>query len=145
MIGYEPQLRALEERYFNALDRRDFEAIGDCFASAATSVYLGGDWQMEGRAEIVERLEKILEFESTIHAPATMSFAEEGGEVKGEVFATATIAYRTDGESRVMVRGLRYRDRLVEEADGWRIAHREQDPLWQYEIDPVVPAIPGGA
>lgn len=138
----EPALRALNERYFNAIDRRDFDAIGDCFALDATSVYLGGAWRMEGRAEICQRLEAILEFDSTIHAPTTMSFRVDDAGLHGEVFAIATIAYQAEGQPRVMVRGLRYRDRYREDPDGWRIVHREQDPLWQYEVQGVTPAIP---
>ena len=138
----EPALRALNERYFNALDRRDFAALGDCFTLDATSVYLGGEWRMQGREEIVSRLDRILDFDSTIHAPTTMSFHADGDAVYGEVFAIATIAYQGEGGTHIMVRGLRYRDRYGEKPDGWRIAHREQDPLWQYEVQGVTPAIP---
>lgn len=145
-LAAEPELRALNERYFNALDRRDFEAIGDCFAADATSTYLGGHWEMTGRAEILERLEAILEFDATIHAPTTMSFADGDDGPTGEVFAIASIAYRPGGgDQRVMVRGLRYRDRYVADADGWRITHRAQDPLWQYDVAAMTPAIPGQA
>jgi len=138
----EQAIRALSERYFNALDRRDFDALRDCFTAETTAVYLGGEWRMQGRDAVLEKLEAILSFESTIHAPTTMSVWFDGDRVTGEVFAIAYIAFKGDGVPRMMIRGLRYRDRYVQAEDGWRIAHREQDPLWQYEVAAVAPAIP---
>lgn len=42
----------------------------------------------------------------------------------------------------VMVRGLRYLDRLVRTEGGWRIEHREQEALWQYDVPRVAPHLP---
>jgi ketosteroid isomerase-like protein len=138
----EQAIRALNERYFNALDRVDFDALGDCFTEDTTAVYLGGDWHMQGRSAVLERLGVIRSFDSTIHVLTTMSFAFRDDIVAGEVFAIAYISLSQDGVPRVMVRGLRYRDRYARETDRWRIAHREQDPLWQYEVNATAPMIP---
>lgn len=142
MTPDEQALRDLNERYFNALDRLDFDALGACFTEDATAVYLGGDWRMDGREAIVERLEAIRSFDSTLHAPATMSFAVAVAEATGEVFAVANVAVSEDGVQRLMVRGLRYRDRYALGDGGWRIAHRAQDPLWQYDVATISPSIP---
>lgn len=136
------ELRALNERYFNALDRLDFEAIGDCFTADAVAVYLGGDWEMNGREAILERLDALRSFDSSIHLPATMSLSVDGETGAGEVFAVATLASSGDGTKRVIVRGLRYTDRYLRDGGVWRIAHRRQDPMWQYEVPAVTPAIP---
>ena len=137
-------LRALNERYFNALDQLDFEAIGDCFTTDAVASYLGGDWELEGRQAIVERLGALRSFDCSIHVPATMALSlDAGGETgNGVVFAVATLALTQEGSQRVVVRGLRYTDRYVLDRGTWRIAHRTQDPLWQYEVPAVAPSIP---
>jgi hypothetical protein len=48
---------------------------------------------------------------------------------------------RIDG-GQVLVRGLRYDDRLVREDGAWRIASRRHNPLWQYETVSVLPRVP---
>lgn len=138
----ERALRSLNERYFNALDRLDFSAIGDCFTTDAKVVYLGGDWELEGRQEVVDRLGALRDFEATIHTVATMSFLVDDDGLSGEVFAIAHISLLQDGDPRVMVRGLRYRDRYRRDPDAWRIVARRQDPLWQFDVAGAPPMIP---
>jgi hypothetical protein len=139
----EPELRALNERYFHALDQRDLDAVGECFAEDAVSVYLGGDWEFTGRDALVEGLAVIKSFASTIHVPTTMSFAADGEGATGTVFAIAYIAMGVGEAAKVVVRGLRYSDRYACEDAVWRISWRRQDPLWQYEVPTVRPEVPG--
>jgi hypothetical protein len=42
----------------------------------------------------------------------------------------------------VLVRGLRYDDRLLRENGEWRIEARRHNPLWQYETRCVPPRVP---
>jgi hypothetical protein len=53
--------------------------------------------------------------------------------------AVAHLIEGVAGPGHVMVRGLRYEDRLVRQADGWRIAHRIHRSLWQYDAEAVSP------
>jgi uncharacterized protein (TIGR02246 family) len=138
----EREIRALNERYFNALDRLDFTAVGECFTTDAVAVYLSGEWEMQGREAILDRLQALRGFECSIHTPGTMSVTLDGAVAAGEVFATATLLLLEDAAQRVMVRGLRYTDRYLQQDGAWRIAHRRQDPLFQFEAPAVPPAIP---
>lgn len=139
------QLRALNEAYFSALDRRDFDALGQCFATDTIAEYLGGQWRLKGRAAVVERLRLVATFDGTLHLPGTMSFDGATAAPTGTVFAVASLSVDDGaGTSRVIVRGLRYSDVYVADDGLWRIARRRQDELWQYEMPAVTPAVPGG-
>jgi hypothetical protein len=137
------ELRALNERYFHALDQCDLAAVGGCFTDDAESVYLGGEWILSGRDELVERLAVIRTFASSIHVPTTMSFSSDGDRATGTVYAIAHIAFGDGEATRLTVRGLRYCDEYTRHGGTWRIRTRRQDPLWQYEVPTVMPSVPG--
>jgi hypothetical protein len=137
------ELRALNERYFHALDQCDLAAVGACFTDNAESIYLGGEWILSGREQLVERLQVIRTFASSIHVPTTMSFSSDGDRATGTVYAIAHIAIGDGDVARLAVRGLRYVDEYTREGGTWRIRTRRQDPLWQYEVPTVPPEIPG--
>ncbi len=125
-------LRALVERYFNALDQRDMEAIRTCFATDAYASFNGGEITLEGRDAIVGDMEFIKTWPSTIHALASASVDEERG--TGVVFAVAFVQTTgDDGEQHMLVRGIRYDDRYVQQDGAWRIQRREHRALWQYD------------
>jgi ketosteroid isomerase-like protein len=136
-------LRALAERYFNALDRHDLPAVGDCFTADTFVVYLGGRWSIQGRDEVIRRLRVIEDYESTIHVPATMSFAVDGDTAAGEIFAVAHLHVEQGETALMIVRGLRYSDTYRREAGVWRVHRRHQEPLWQYQAEMVPPAVLG--
>jgi ketosteroid isomerase-like protein len=137
------ELRALNERYFHALDQRDLSAVGECFTDDAVSIYLGGDWEFTGRDALVERLAVIKTFDSSIHVPTTMSFSVAGHVATGTVYAIAHLALADREATRIVVRGLRYVDEYSHDQQVWRISRRRQDPMWQYEVPAVNPEVPG--
>ena len=131
-------LRALIERYFHALDRRDMDTIGECFATDAHASFNAGDVTLEGREAIVRDFQAINAFPTSIHALASASVDPTRRE--GVVYAVAYLTTAVDGgESRVMVRGIRYEDRYVQEDGQWRFESRDHYALWQYEAECVPP------
>jgi len=137
-------LRDLNERYFQAVDERDLDAVGACFALDATCVYLGGAWRLSGRRAIVERLSIINTWLSTVHSPATMSFTVGRQSADGVIYAVAHLMTAgEDGSRRITVRGLKYGDHYTRASGEWLIAERRQEPLWQYEVPAVAAALPG--
>lgn len=137
-------LRGLNERYFNAVDERDLDAVGACFALDADCVYLGGAWRLSGRRAIMERLSIINTWLSTVHSPATMSFTAGPDGVAGVIYAIAHLITVDDGGSRrITVRGLKYSDRYTRASGEWLIAERRQEALWQYEVPAIPPVLPG--
>jgi ketosteroid isomerase-like protein len=137
-------LRGLNERYFHAVDERDLDAVGACFALDATCVYLGGAWRLSGRRAIMERLSVINTWLSTVHSPATMSFTARQNGAAGVIYAVAHLMTAGDGESRrITVRGLKYSDHYARVSGEWLIAERRQEALWQYEVPAIPAALPG--
>jgi hypothetical protein len=145
LVEDEAALRLLNERYFHALDRRDFGLLAECFSRTATASYLGGQWQLEGRDAVVARLEVVLRFSSTLHTLASMSIDLEGDDTaSGHVLAIAYLSTSDAPGGRIIVRGLHYRDGYTRAEGSWRIQTREQVPLWQFEADAVPPILPAG-
>lgn len=141
-LSDEHELRKLVERYFHALDQRDMESIGECFAINALASYNGGDVTYEGRETIVREFAFINSFPTSIHVLANASIDPESRE--GVVYAVAYLkTVQEDGPARMLVRGLRYEDRYVQEDEQWRFQSRDHFPLWQYDADFVAPWIPG--
>jgi len=71
---------------------------------------------------------------------ASQTVTVTGDTTTADSFAVAHLILE---EGPILVRGLRYRDRLVRERSGWRIARREHQALWQYNAESVVPQVPG--
>jgi ketosteroid isomerase-like protein len=144
MTSDELALRALVERYFNALDRRDLKTIGECFASDAHASFNAGNVILEGREAIVRDFEFINTFLSSVHALASASV--DTARQEGIVFAVAYMqTVQGDGEPRLLVRGIRYDDRYIQEDGQWRFQSREHRALWQYDAECVSPWTRGGA
>ena len=137
-------LRALVERYFNALDRRDLKTIGECFARDAHASFNAGEVILDGREAIVRDFEFINTFPSSIHALASASV--DSVEREGVVYAVAYMqTVDDDGAAQMNVRGIRYDDRYTEEDGRWRFQSRAQRALWQYDAKCVRPWTRGDA
>jgi ketosteroid isomerase-like protein len=135
-------IRELNERYFHALDERDFDGLGACFAEGAVAVYLGGSWRMSGRAAVVEQLRAIGQFAASTHVPTTAATKVQGTDATGVLYAIAHLLHISDGVQKIFVRGLKYTDRYVADDGTWLIAERRQDPIWQYEAPAMAPNVP---
>lgn len=137
------ELLELNNKYFNAIDSRDFARLGDCFTLEAHAQFLGGRWDLHGRLEIVEKIQLLEAFSSTTHVLGNADFSIVGDEVQGQIFALAFLATTENhsGSSSVLCRGLAYRDRYVERNGRWEIAERLQHELWQFNSDRVIPSL----
>jgi hypothetical protein len=60
---------------------------------------------------------------------------------EADTFAVAYLVDRPDPDGMVIVRGIRYRDRLERRGDRWKIVSRLHSSQWQYEVAgaPVMP------
>lgn len=129
--------------YFYGLDRRDFVALAACFTSDANGEYFGGKTVLVGRDAIIEALRPITQFKFSTHLIGNMTIKVDGDRAKADTNAVAFLVVDNDGgKGRILVRGLRYLDDLVQGPDGWRISHRVHIPNWQYEAASVPPAVP---
>lgn len=139
-----PEIRALLEQYFFAVDARDEALLQACFAADATGHYHRGfatEVVLEGAAAIARfLLQRVSMYSHTTHAIANFRVTAAGSGARSVMHAISTCVYTAD--SRILVRGLRYEDELVRGDDGWRIRHRLHVPQWQYDVAAVPPAIP---
>ena len=115
--------------YAHAIDRRDFEAAGACFAEDARATYAGRELPAQ-RAAIVDFLRQSVTSEASTHMVGGVSIA-----VSGDVATSEQTAFAVHLEAgRVRLRGLRYRDRLERRDGAWQIVERVHEPVWTAEI-----------
>jgi ketosteroid isomerase-like protein len=135
-------------RYANALDRRDYEGVASCFTPGATAVY-GGVRLEPGVDGIVRFLKQLRpgteERHPGTHLAANLLITLEGDEARAESYV---IAYSVPPEepagAPIKMRGVRYRDGLVREPDGWKIADRVHSVDWEGAVAnvPITPIQP---
>jgi ketosteroid isomerase-like protein len=120
-------------RYLYALDAPDMDALTTCFTEDIEVIYHAGAAQERrdrGRTQVVGRFAaNVRNYSTRTHALANFHVTVADGVARSVSHVVATVVRN----QRVMVRGIRYSDELVEEDGGWRIRRREHRPLWQYE------------
>ena len=119
-------------RYAHAIDSRDFEAAGACFAEDAHALYAGAELPRE-RSAIIDFLQRNVTSEASTHMVGGVRIALSGDAATSE--QTALAAHLEAG--RVRLRGLRYRDRLERRDGQWQIVERVHEPVWTAEVPAV--------
>ena len=134
-------MREVVERAFFALDARDRPLFASCFLDNATARYHRGTGQeknLSGVGEIAEyNISRMQSYTATTHLPANC-LVEASPE--GPTLTTHAIANVVVG-GRVLVRGLTYVDTFARAEGGWRIAHRDHGPSWQYDATSTSPTV----
>jgi len=124
------EIRDLAARYFRAADRRDFANLVGCFVAGTTVDY--SDLLPVAAATPIADVAAVIEAAMAEHYGATQHFMGnhecevDGDTATAETYCLAVHQYldpTLDGGGRP-TSALRYLDRLVRTADGWRIAHR---------------------
>ena len=128
-------------RYFAGLDRKSPPMFDQVFTEDATMTALAGGRRFEGRAAIVESMMTVRNYQHTSHYPTSQVIEIDGDSATADTFGIAVIAV-SDPEPRILVRGLQYLDDLVRTPEGWRIAHRQHIPTWQYDAESVPAQLP---
>ena len=103
--------------YAVGLDQRDYERVAACFAETFSARY--GQQEFTDIDELVAFVRGVEFFESTTHF-----FARPWIEVRGDEAYALTYAMITHRPQEYLSAGPAYRDRLVREDGGWRIAER---------------------
>jgi uncharacterized protein (TIGR02246 family) len=130
------QIRAVAERYFHALDSRDFHLAESCFTDDAIySTYDGATTEV-GREAILASLRRIEAFAHSMHILASQYADVDGDNARARTIAMA-ILVDADVVDPVHVRGLTYHDDLVRSTEGWRITHRRHSAHWQFDAAAV--------
>ncbi len=135
-------IRDVLERYFFALDTRDEALLASCFTGDATILYHVGspaEVALRGREAIVRRLHgRTKDFTATTHARSNTVARVNGDTATADTHAVVHVLTG----SHMRVRGIRYHDVLVRQADGWQIRERTHVPVWQHDAIGVPPFLP---
>lgn len=116
-------------RYASAIDRRDWDAVGTCFAEDAQATY-AGRLLGPGRDAIIEFLRGATTSLASTHLVGGVSIQVEGDQATSDQTALACHLVQ---EGKVTLRGLRYRDRLQRRNGAWQIMERVHEPAWTAE------------
>ena len=127
-------IRSVLERYFNAVDRRDFSLLASCFTEDVMfELNLETRITLTGREALIARFGSMPRPAASSHALSNTSILVTGDEAHAVTFAVVHAVLSAEPGGRILVRGLRYDDHLLRAAGRWRIAERKHNPLWQYE------------
>ena len=122
-------LRRLVERYATAVDHRDLEGAAGCFVPEGR-LRVGDDEPLEGRQAIVSALGRLARYEVTAHLLGHSNHVVDGDRATGESWCRAHHVYEDGGVRRNWVMAIRYHDRYVRRAEGWRIEDRHLVVDW---------------
>lgn len=121
--------------YFYYLDSRKFDLLKKCFTPDAKGEYDVSKKILINREDIIDALRVITRFKYSHHLIGSMMIEIEKDLAKTDTYA---IAYLFSGNNkrgnRIIVRGLKYIDKLIKTDEGWQIVHRIHIPLWQSEM-----------
>lgn len=119
--------------YARALDDRDFDAVGECFAVDARVSYSGVELA-PGREAVVAYLQGLRSLIASTHIMSQPVIDLEGDDrARVETSGLAFLVVPTEAGSVVRTRGLRYVDDVVRVDDAWLIERRVHRCDWMYE------------
>src|ERR1700704_1085935 len=122
------QVREAIERYFFAVDAKDFSALATCFCDDAKADYHATTPELNtvsGGMAISQSVFSVCsQFTASTHSVCNFIAEIRGDPADTNTFAIAHVVFGT----RVLVRGIRYQDKL-KKAKQWQIVHRIHTPL----------------
>jgi SnoaL-like domain len=125
-------IRDLANRYARMIDRRDWPELPRVFTHDCE--LSGQGYLMRGHAELDRGLRKIDMFSATQHCVLNQVTQLDGDRATGEFYCIANHIHERDGVAYKLDMGIRYDDRYVRTADGWRLAKRTLNLIWQQDL-----------
>lgn len=125
-------IRDLAYRYARIVDRRVYSEIPQVFMPDCELSGVG--FAMKGHAELDAGLRKIEMYSATQHCVQNQLTRVEGDRASGEFYCVANHIHVRDGVQYKLDMGIRYEDRYVRTAAGWRIASRALVLIWQQDL-----------
>lgn len=117
--------------YCTGVDRLDRDKLLGCFTE--DSLYEGPNFTYRGHAEIASMIPVLDQmFHYAWHAIHNVSVKLDGDAAFAETYCTGRHLKRgaTPERGEVLSMAIRYQDKLVRTAAGWKIAHRLQIREW---------------
>ncbi len=125
-------IRDLANRYARMIDRRDWPELPRVFTPDCE--LSGQGYLMRGHAELDRGLRKIDMYSVTLHCVLNQVTRLDGDRATGEFYCIANHIHERDGVAYKLDMGIRYDDRYVRTADGWRLAKRVLNLIWQQDL-----------
>jgi hypothetical protein len=129
-LGDRADIHDLLVRLAIAQDERDWDALTDCFRPDAVYVHPGGE--LAGVEAIVDRTRNALTpLDASQHLLGTILVTVGEHDASAVTYFHAQHLRRGVPGGELFVIAGTYRDRLVRDADRWRIARRTQEYTWR--------------
>ncbi len=125
-------IRDLANRYARMIDRRDWPELPRVFTPDCE--LSGQGYRMRGHAELDRGLRKIDMYSVTLHCVLNQVTRLDGDRATGEFYCIANHIHEREGVAYKLDMGIRYDDRYVRTADGWRLAKRVLNLIWQQDL-----------
>lgn len=130
VVGDRAEICNLLARYALAVDQRDSEAVAACFTEDGAASFAGAA-PLVGRDALVAYLQPLADVPLTQHVVGLPVVSVAGDIASATSYTTVHAVRPVEGGGHVVHhRGLRYDDRLVRTAHGWRFAERVHSVLW---------------
>ncbi len=125
-------IRDLANRYARMIDRRDWPELPRVFTPDCE--LSGQGYLMRGHAELGAGLRKIDMFSATQHCVLNQVTCLDGDRATGEFYCIANHIHERGGVSYKLDMGIRYDDHYLRTPDGWRLAKRVLNLIWQQDL-----------
>jgi hypothetical protein len=130
--------------YADAVDRRRYDLLERCFTDDATAQYASTDVDPGAKA-IVEFIRRALTSEVSTHFVSNVKIDVDGDVAASDSVAIACHVEVANGASTLLIRGVRYLDRLERKGSRWLIARRVHIPSWACEVPGALYTTPAQA
>ena len=129
-------IRELIDAYAHCADRRNAEGQKSLFTDDTHFVvYMDGEGSeptqiLDGREALTPVFDDLNRYQATMHFNGQSTIALDGDHATGESYCIAHHLFTDEGERRLMVAFLRYRDGFVKVAGAWLFAERDLYVDW---------------
>ncbi len=129
-------IRELVDAYAFCADTRDAEGQKALFTDDTHFVvYMAGEGtdatdDLRGREALTPVFDALKAYEVTMHFNGQSTVALDGDGATGETYCLAHHVSSTDGERKLMIAALRYRDTFAKTEGTWRFAERRLYVRW---------------
>ena len=129
-------IRELVDAYAHCADRRDAEGQKALFTEDTHFVvYMDGQGskstqELDGREALTPVFDDLNRYQATMHFNGQSTITLDGDRATGESYCIAHHLFTEDGERKLMVAWLRYRDTFVKVDSTWLFAERNLYVDW---------------
>src|ERR1700739_419891 len=123
-------IRELIDAYAHCADRREADGQKALFTEDTHFlVHMNGaaappTEELHGREQLTPVFAALKQYEVTMHFNGQSTVTLDGDEATGETYCIAHHVFTADGERKIMVAYLRYRDTFRKQAGAWLFAER---------------------